>query len=70
MVFDDIIRAISKIQNRVTTNEYRTLALTKTTLQGSPDTDAQPEQVYQLVSAILSILIRWFRIFCGAKPPA
>ena len=32
----------------------RTLALTKTTLQGSPDVDAQPDQVYQLVSAILS----------------
>jgi len=32
----------------------RTLALTKTTLQGSPDVDAQPEQVYQLVNTILS----------------
>lgn len=31
----------------------RTLALTKTTLQGSPDVDAQPDQVYQLVSTIL-----------------
>ena len=30
------------------------MALTKTTLQGSPDVDAQPEQVYQLVSTILS----------------
>jgi calcium binding protein 39 len=32
----------------------RTLSLTKTTLQGSPDIDAQPEQVYQLVNAILA----------------
>lgn len=32
----------------------RTLSVTKTTLQGSPDVDAQPEQVYQLVSTILA----------------
>ena len=32
----------------------RTLSLTKTTLQGSPDVDAQPDQVLQLVGAILS----------------
>lgn len=32
----------------------RTLSLMKTTLQGSPDVDAQPEQVQQLVQAILS----------------
>lgn len=32
----------------------RTLSITKTTLQGTPDIDAQPDQVLQLVGAILS----------------
>ncbi|KAK3709958.1 Hym1p [Vermiconidia calcicola] len=41
-------------QNPKTEEELaRTLSATKTTLQGSPDTEAQPDQVYSLVNNIL-----------------
>ncbi|KAK5168632.1 Hym1p [Saxophila tyrrhenica] len=53
----DLLQRLIKEDGQVPKTEEelaRTLSITKTTLQGSPDVDAQPEQVYQLVSTILA----------------